>query len=225
MKEIDNSMIKWKKRNFLQKVTMLFWIFFIGSIIGYVIESIVGIVQNGHFVSRQGLLFGPFIPVYGVGLAIYYLVISLIKQKKNWKIFLLSMLLGGMVEYFFSFFQESLFGTISWDYSHLLFNLHGRTSLLHCIYWGIGGVLFVRFLLPLIERMKLWQKNSYFKWITTVCLLFMMFDIVISGMVGIRQLERKNNVAAKDYMDYYFDIHYPDTKLEKIFSNTKAVTK
>ena len=137
--EIPNKKIS-KKEN-LQKIIKLFWIFLIGSIIGYIIEMIVGLVQNGHFVSRQGLLFGPFIQVYGVGLVIYYLVISNIKQKNYIKIFFTSMLLGGIVEYLFSFFQEVLFGTISWDYSDLMFNLNGRTSLLHCLYWGTGGVL------------------------------------------------------------------------------------
>lgn len=137
--EIPNKKIS-KKEN-LQKIIKLFWIFLIGSIIGYIIEMIVGLVQNGHFVSRQGLLFGPFIQVYGVGLVIYYLVISNIKQKNYIKIFFTSMLLGGIVEYLFSFFQEVLFGTISWDYSDLIFNLNGRTSLLHCLYWGTGGVL------------------------------------------------------------------------------------
>ena len=137
--EIPNKKIS-KKEN-LQKIIKLFWIFLIGSIIGYIIEMIVGLVQNGHFVSRQGLLFGPFIQVYGVGLVIYYLVISNIKQKNYIKIFFISMLLGGIVEYLFSFFQEVLFGTISWDYSDLIFNLNGRTSLLHCLYCGTGGVL------------------------------------------------------------------------------------
>lgn len=137
--EIPNKKIS-KKEN-LQKIIKLFWIFLIGSIIGYIIEMIVSLVQNGHFVSSQGLLFGPFIQVYGVGLVIYYLVISNIKQKNYIKIFFISMLLGGIVEYLFSFFQEVLFGTISWDYSDLIFNLNGRTSLLHCLYWGTGGVL------------------------------------------------------------------------------------
>ena len=137
--EIPNKKIS-KKEN-LQKIIKLFWIFLIGSIIGYIIEMIVGLVQNGHFVSRQGFLFGPFIQVYGVGLVIYYLVISNIKQKNYIKIFFISMLLGGIVEYLFSFFLLVLFGTISWDYSDLIFNLNGRTSLLHCLYWGTGGVL------------------------------------------------------------------------------------
>lgn len=136
MENVNNSIMVIKKENLSFKIVKLFWIFLIGSFIGYIIETIVGIVQNGHLVSRQGLLFGPFIQVYGIGLVTYYLVISKMKKKNNIKIFLVSMILGGAVEYLFSYFQQKLFGTISWDYSNLLFNINGRTSLLHCLYWG-----------------------------------------------------------------------------------------
>ena len=68
MEETSNSIMIVDKESIIQKLTKIFWIFLIGSIIGYGIEMIVGLVQNGHFVSRQGLLFGPFIQVYGVGL-------------------------------------------------------------------------------------------------------------------------------------------------------------
>lgn len=54
------------------------------------------------------------------------------------RIFLVTAILGGVTEYIGSYAQEKLFGTISWDYSHLPFNLNGRTSLLHCTYWGIA---------------------------------------------------------------------------------------
>ena len=211
------------KENIIQKLTKVFWIFLIGSILGYGIEMIVGLVQNGHFVSRQGLLFGPFIQVYGVGLVAYYLVISNIKKKSYIKIFFITMLLGGIVEYLFSYFQETWFGTISWDYSNLLFNIHGRTSLLHCLYWGIGGVLFVRFILPLIRNLNEWCKNTNFRFITAFLVLFITFDIVMSGMAGSRQLERKNNIAANGYIDNFFDEYYPDEKLEQIYSNAKTV--
>lgn len=136
MENVNNSIMVIKKENLSFKIVKLFWIFLIGSFIGYIIETIVGIIQNGHLVSRQGLLFGPFIQVYGIGLVTYYLVISKMKKKNNIKIFLVSMILGGAVEYLFSYFQQKLFGTISWDYSNLLFNINGRTSLLHCLYWG-----------------------------------------------------------------------------------------
>ena len=223
MEETSNSIMIIDKEKIIQKLTKIFWIFLIGSILGYGIEMIVGLVQNGHFVSRQGLLFGPFIQVYGVGLVAYYLVISNIRKKSYIKIFFITMLLGGIVEYLFSYLQETWFGTISWDYSNLLFNIHGRTSLLHCLYWGIGGVLFVRFILPLIRNLNEWCKNTNFRFITAFLVLFITFDIVMSGMAGSRQLERKNNIAANGYIDNFFDEYYPDTKLEQIYSNAKTV--
>ena len=223
MEETSNSIMIVDKESIIQKLTKIFWIFLIGSILGYGIEMIVGLVQNGHFVSRQGLLFGPFIQVYGVGLVAYYLVISNIRKKSYIKIFFITMLLGGIVEYLFSYLQETWFGTISWDYSNLLFNIHGRTSLLHCLYWGIGGVLFVRFILPLIRNLNEWCKNTNFRFITAFLVLFITFDIVMSGMAGSRQLERKNNIAANGYIDNFFDEYYPDTKLEQIYSNAKTV--
>lgn len=223
MEETSNSIMIVDKESIIQKLTKIFWIFLIGSILGYGIEMVVGLVQNGHFVSRQGLLFGPFIQVYGVGLVAYYLVISNIKKKSYIKIFFITMLLGGIVEYLFSYLQETWFGTISWDYSNLLFNIHGRTSLLHCLYWGIGGVLFVRFILPLIRNLNEWCKNTNFRYITAFLVLFITFDIVMSGMPGSRQLERKNNIAANGYIDNFFDEYYPDEKLEQIYSNAKTV--
>ena len=223
MEETSNSIMIVDKESIIQKLTKIFWIFLIGSIIGYGLEMIVGLVQNGHFVSRQGLLFGPFIQVYGVGLVAYYLVISNIRKKSYIKIFFITMLLGGIVEYLFSYLQETWFGTISWDYSNLLFNIHGRTSLLHCLYWGIGGVLFVRFILPLIRNLNGWCKNTNFRYVTAFLVLFITFDIVMSGMAGSRQLERKNNIAANGYIDNFFDEYYPDEKLEQIYSNAKTV--
>ena len=223
MEETSNSIMIVDKESIIQKLTKIFWIFLIGSILGYGIEMIVGLVQNGHFVSRQGLLFGPFIQVYGVGLVAYYLVISNIRKKSYIKIFFITMLLGGIVEYLFSYLQETWFGTISWDYSNLLFNIHGRTSLLHCLYWGIGGVLFVRFILPLVRNLNEWCKNTNFRYITAFLVLFITFDIVMSGMAGSRQLERKNNIAANGYIDNFFDEYYPDEKLEQIYSNAKTV--
>ena len=223
MEETSNSIMIVDKESIIQKLTKIFWIFLIGSIIGYGIEMIVGLVQNGHFVSRQGILFGPFIQVYGVGLVAYYLVISNIRKKSYIKIFFITMLLGGIVEYLFSYLQETWFGTISWDYSNLLFNIHGRTSLLHCLYWGVGGVLFVRFILPLIRSLNEWCKNTNFRFITAFLVLFITFDIVMSGMAGSRQLERKNNIAANGYIDNFFDEYYPDEKLEQIYSNAKTV--
>ncbi len=36
---------------------------------------IVVLFQKGYFESRQGLIYGPFTPVYGIGAIIYYLIL------------------------------------------------------------------------------------------------------------------------------------------------------
>jgi|GEM_PF-4663813 len=45
----------------------LFWIFFVGCFLGVVIETLYCLVTRHHFESRQGLIYGPFNLVYGLG--------------------------------------------------------------------------------------------------------------------------------------------------------------
>lgn len=197
-----------------------FWIFIIGSIIGYIVESIVCLVQKGYIESRQGLMYGPFTPVYGIGAVIYFLTIA--KIKGNSKIFFSSMLMGGTTEYLLSFFQEYFFGTVSWDYSNLWFNINGRTSLLHCIYWGIAGLLFVKLIYPYITigmEKIIKQHQTGLQYITVVLLLFMMFNVGISYMAGNRQYERMNNIQANGRLDQFLDKHYPDHIMDQVYSN------
>lgn len=213
-----------KKEQWINKVIKLFWIFIIGSIIGYAVEMIVGFVQNGHFVSRQGLVFGPFAQVYGLGILAYYFVVPKIKGGYI-KIFFITMVLGGIVEYLCSYFQELLFGTISWDYSHLWFNIHGRTSLLHCTYWGIGGILFMKYIIPLIEDIEKLIKNNYFRTVTALFAIFMIFNIAVSSMAAIRQEERNRQIAASNNIDVFFDKYYSDEIMDTIYENKIEVRR
>lgn len=206
-----------------EELTILFWIFIIGSIAGFIFEITVVFFQKGHFELRQGLIYGPFIPVYGIGAMLYYVVLNKIKLKNKLQIFLITMLLGGLTEYLCSFMQEKLFGTISWDYSYLPFNINGRTSLLHCIYWGIGGILYVTYIEPLIEKMREKINKNSIRIITIILAIFMIFDITISWMAAERQIERKSNVEPENKMDVFFDEYYPDEYLDKIFNNKKYV--
>lgn len=208
-----------KNKDVFKFILITFWVFTIGSIIGYGVETIVAIIQKGHFASRQGLLYGPLIPVYGVGLVVYYLVILKIKDIRNLKIFIITMILGGFVEYFFSFFQERFFGTVSWDYSNLWFNINGRTSLLHCLYWGMGGVLFVKYVYPFIKKIINKLDLLALKNITIILIILLVFDIGISCIASSRQKERIKGVVASSNLDRFCDEHYPDSIMDYIYSN------
>lgn len=133
------------------------------------------------------------------------------------------MFLGGIVEYLFSYFQEIFFKTISWDYKNLLFNLNGRTSLLHCFYWGIGGILFVKYIRPYIEKLDELFNRKWYKVITIVVAIFILFDIIISSLACFRQVQRKENILPKTNIGIFLDKHYSDEVLNKIYSNAKEI--
>ena len=145
-----------------EELTILFWIFIIGSIAGFIFEMIVVFFQKGHFELRQGLIYGPF-------------------------------------------------------------NINGRTSLLHCIYWGIGGILYITYIEPFIEKMKQKMNKNIIKIITTILAIFIIFDITISWMAAERQIERKSNIEPENKMDLFFDKYYPDEYIDRIYNNKKYV--
>lgn len=211
-----------------EELIKLFWIFVVVSILGCIMETIVCLVQLGHFEVRQGVIYGPFIPVYGAGAVLFYLLVPKItgattdnaKEINSIKIFLYTMILGGLTEYLFSYAQECLFGTVSWEYGALRFNLNGRTSLLHCIYWGLGGILFIKWIYPHTEKWGQFENiNKKAKIATIFFFIFMIFNMLISMLAGYRQLERTRNIEANTKLERFLDKHYPDSVMDIIFSN------
>ncbi len=210
-----------EKKKVLEELIILFWLFILGSVIGYIYEMIVVLVQKGYFESRQGLIYGPFTPVYGIGMIVYYLILNVIKTENKVKIFLITMLLGGITEYVCSFVQEKAFGTISWDYSYLRFNLNGRTSLLHCTYWGIAGILYEILIMPQIQNWRQFVGNKILKVMTSFVVVFMIFNITISCVAAERQTRRRKNIQPENKFDMFLDEHYPDEYMNRIFANKK----
>ncbi len=203
------------------EVLKIFLIFFIGSIFGFFLEIVYGLLMDKILVFRKGLLYGPFIQVYGMGAVAYYLLICKVKQPV--KLFFMGMIMGGILEYCFSFLQEVIFGTISWDYTDMPFDINGRTSLQYCIFWGIIGVVYLKVLFPWIEKLDLLLVNKVARGITYVLFGFMVFDVVISCMAGMRQDARKNQIPPRNRVETFIDKHYPDEFMDKVYVNKKEV--
>ncbi len=210
-----------KEKKIIKFILIIFWIFIIGSVFGFFAEMLYAFVYTRTIEVRQGLIYGPFIQIYGIGAIAYYLLVSKIQEPK--KLFFAGMIMGGTLEYLCSFFQEMFWGTISWDYSNLFMNLNGRTSLLYCFYWGIIAVIFLKIAYPLISKFEylIYKKNV--KIFTVFFMLFMTFDIVISCMAATRQQQRSFNIPAKNSIDTFLDKYYPDDYLNEIYHNRKQL--
>ena len=101
-----------------------FLYFIIYSFLGWLYESILCSITGKKLVNR-GFLNGPVCPVYGFG-ALLIVLVFYGKETSLLPLFLSSMVLTSVVEYFTAVLLEKLFHARWWDYSGRPFNIHGR---------------------------------------------------------------------------------------------------
>ena len=214
------------KNNKFEEYCLLFTIFIFGSFLGFILENLYTIIFKGHYALRQGLIYEPLIPIYGLGaLTMYFLLKN--KQKNDKlliiKIFIIGFLAGSLIEYICSYMQQNIFGTISWDYSKKMFNINGRINLFHSVLWGLLGILFYYIILPMINQIKIKDKR------VKILLIFMtgifIIDCSISALACYRQKERRENLIPSNKIEILLDKHYPDEYLNKIYNNAKVVNR
>lgn len=213
--------IKQEIKRVIKFIAIIFWVFIIGSVFGFIAEMLYSTIFTRTLVIRQGLIYGPFVQVYGMGAVAYYLLIRKVKEPKD--AFLAGMIMGGILEYLCSFFQEILFGTISWDYSNMFFNLNGRTCLLYCFYWGIIAVAFLKVVYPGLQKLEPLLHRKAIKILTVFLMIFMIFDISISSMAAARQTDRRKGIEPRNNVEVFLDKTYPDEYLDRIYNNKKNI--
>lgn len=199
----------------------LFWVFFIGCFLGVVLETLWCVVTRGHYESRTGLIYGPFNLVYGFGAFLMTVVLIRLSGQRDLWIFLSGALIGGIYEYLCSVVQEKMFGTVSWDYSAFPLNLNGRVNLLYCFFWGFLALLWVKDAYPKMSALIEKIPNSIGVSLTWCCLVFMVFNVIMSCCVVGRMAARHIDVAPSNAFWRYIDKHYPDERVKKVYPNMK----
>ena len=124
-----------------------------------------------------------------------------------------------MVEYGCSWVQELMFGTRSWDYSNMPFNINGRICLLYSVFWGILGVFWIKTLYPRISRLILKIPNKIGKIVTWVITVFMVINIAVSGVAVMRWGQRVRGAEPSNEFWEFIDERFPDERMERIYAN------
>ena len=194
---------------------------FVGSFAGVVVETIWCLLRYGYLESRAGLIYGPFNLLYGVGAVALTVTLYRFRNRGRWLSFLGGMAVGSLVEYLCSWGQEALFGSRSWDYSAMPFNLNGRICLLYSCFWGILGVLWIKDIYP---RMAKWilklpnQAGRVFTWCLT---LFLVFNAAMSLVTVWRWSERLEGAAPANSFWAAIDDRFPDERMERVYANMR----
>ena len=157
----------------------LFLIFLTGCLVGWIYEEIFYWVTEGMLRNR-GILYGPWLPIYGVGaLSIYAM-----KPVKNQPVllFLLCAAVSGIVEYIIGYAGLHFFGLRLWDYRGLLLNIDGIICLRSVLSFALMGLIFHYWLEPAAERLVRKQHPGTVHNTCLFLLLLFLADCVLSAL-------------------------------------------
>ncbi len=155
---------------------VLFLLFIIYSVTGWIIEVIATYPDTKCFVNR-GFLIGPYCPIYG-NCAIA-MILLLHNVTNPILLFILSIIICSVGEYVTSYVMEKLFHARWWDYTKNKFNINGRICLVNSLAFGVLGFLLIKFVNPfvvgLITKLSPTMMNILFY---TILILFLIDNVI-----------------------------------------------
>lgn len=177
--------------------------FVIYSFLGFVVETIFGMLTKGVIESRKSCFYGPFCCIYGLGAAI--MIPGLKKFKRsNWTLFIAGAIEGSVIEYVVGWIGEVIFQIKWWDYSNMPFNIHGRICILFSVFWGLLALVLIRLINPYIEILIDKIPKKIFNVTTIILTIFLLFDLLFTSFglkVFYTGFLQENNIEMKDQRD------------------------
>ena len=210
--------------------------FIIYSVVGFIIETIFGVLTKGVLESRKSFLYGPFCSIYGLGAVLMILPLQRFK-KNNYTLFAAGFVIGSIIEYLVSLIGELIFHIKWWDYSDQILNLNGRICVQFSLFWGLLAIYLMsdinKRVDKLIDFLKKKISMGILKTAVVLVSIFLAFDLGITAyalqMFTIRIVYDNNlNVANKQYIDEQYEkIYVKDTKQKefilKYFDDEKMI--
>ena len=156
-------------------------LFFVSSIFGFIIETIL---KTLFFHSmNNGIMFSPWIFVYGFGIVIIVFISDYIftkfnisRLKKNVLIFFVVSILLTFLEFVGGNLIEILFNKVYWNYDDLLFNFGYYIALEISILWGICSIIYIHFIEPIFNKVI----KKIPKIITILILIIFLIDLILT---------------------------------------------
>ena len=209
----------------------LFWVFTVCCVLGLIIETIyhMVVVDPGVYQDRAGMLFGPFSPIYGFGAVLMTVALNRFYKANPVIIFVVSAVIGGLFEAAVSWFMQTGFGAVAWDYSgSTIFGLfpdpvavmfQGRTSTLFMCMWGALGFVWIKFCLPwLLKFINIipWKVRYSF---TTLCAILMLVNGVMTLQALDCWFERLSGTAGTTPVEEFYAKNFDNAYMQHRFES------
>ena len=214
-----------KRAQFLDEVKVGWYqmvvIFLGGSVLGLILEQIWMLITAGLTESRVGLVWGPFSPLYGFGAALVTAACLIMRKKhaKAWQIFLVSAVVGGLLEQVTGWGMEVLFHAQSWSYAHLPDAITKWVAWRFLFFWGILGLLWSYAIAPeLIYRIGRPTTRRQIIFVALVA-LYLGADIWMTLQCFSRKTARDAGIEPENAFEEWIDEHYNDEFIAGRFQN------
>jgi uncharacterized protein len=171
--------------------------FMLYSFAGWLLEIVYRSIKQKKFVN-PGFLFGPFVPLYGVGALVTFISYAYISKLNVALQFLTFLMLLSVIEYITGEFFERAYGIKLWDYSNNRFNIKGKISPVFSIVWAITALLMINFIHPSIAKYIYGIEPYLAKDISIVFGLYFITDFCFS-IISLNKFSRTFHNLYKKY--------------------------
>lgn len=156
-------------------------IFFIYSIIGFIYEILIAILFNNKIDS--GFLYGPWTPIYGLGVIIILLTskylfnkLKLNKLAEEIIFFIIITIILTIIEGISGYLIKIIFHKDFWNYSNLAFHIGKYMAVEISLIWGIFSILLLKYIHPQIKKIT----TKIPKIITIILMVLFTIDLIVT---------------------------------------------
>ena len=192
-----------------QKITLVCLLIVISGMIGWVYEYFFYYMNSGfkQFYMR-GSNFLPWINIYAYG-AFLIIAMTYRKRENPLQVFLLSMLVTGILEYFSGYILYGKLGwTKCWDYNQEILNfgnIGGYVCLRSVLVFGLSGLALMYLILPVLSKIvRSKYINIIFIISVIICSIFILDEIYNLVIAHIFHLPRARDIYKTFGLKYLY---------------------
>ena len=170
----------------ISEYVLYFWVY---AVIGWIYEVVLETFIYRWGFRNRGVLFGPWLPVYGFGAVLFLLLWYRLIRGKPLKhkllmlpvIFLATMGTATLTELLTSYLLEWTTGSWPWQtYADYPINFQARIALNPSVRFGLGGVLFLYGIQPLLDKLTARMSDRTVNITAVSIAVILVLDFVIS---------------------------------------------
>lgn len=198
-------------KNVMNLFLILAFLFFIGSVTGWVLElffrRFISVANPERKWINPGFCVGPYVPLYGFGLCFMYLIASLEKVNlienpvlNKLVLFVVMAICMTVIEYIAGILVLKTMNVRLWDYSDMWGNIQGIICPLFSAIWAVLGAVYYFFIHPHILNALNWlSANLAFSFVIGVFFGVFSIDVAYSAKLisKLRAFAAENEVIVR----------------------------